>query len=533
MRLPCRLIMGLSLTLPLGAAAQDAASPPVIDTIIIDRDNVFTKAQAEGSFAARAGNAIHLRTRRWLIKSTVLFEVGDTLSMSRIRESERVLRNLNLFQEVTIDTATQDGRFAVLITTQDAWSLSPKFSIAGSSGSLTLTLGISDKNLLGTGSLFSIAYVKLVDRDGVDLSMRVPRFGSTRLAAGGTFQDLSAGNTGSWDAGVPYRAFPDPWAAQLLGKGADELRFRWRQDSTGLDSLDYDHNLLSHHLTTSIAANHSSRRYLRLGFDFLLRTEEYVLQTPVPAPVTDTTTATPGLTFDFRKAHYVTGRFYQGFGQAEDIDLSPSLTVKAWVAVDDLGYPRTGIGPEIKLSAGKQIGATIMVGSIQASGLFSGVGIDSGQVVFRGTWAAKLSEKQMAFIHVETGAMKGEAPGTEFDLGLTYGPRTFGAHAFVGNRTLWGTLEYRNYRWDSVFGFLGLGYAAFVDYGGAWYADQDRRFGGNVGLGLRFGSSIGSRAAAARFDLGYRFGNQFEGNRLGVSFGASYDIFTGLLPAPQ
>ena len=118
----------------------------------------------------------------------------------------------------------------------------------------------------------------------------------------------------------------------------------------------------------------------------------------------------------------------------------------------------------------------------------------------------------------------------EFDLGLTYGPRTFGAHAFVGDRELWGTLEYRHYRWDEVFGFLGLGYAGFVDYGGAWYDGQDRRFGGNVGVGLRLGSSIGSRASAAKIDLGYRFGPGFEGNRLGISFGASYDIFTGVLP---
>ncbi len=529
------ILVGIALAVPRIVYGQDGAAPaaPVIDTIIIERGNVFLPEQAEGNFAAKAGNAIHPRTNRWVIKSTILVKAGDTLDMSRVRESERTLRALNVFQEVSIDTATRDGKFTVLVRTRDAWSLSPKFSIAGSSGSVTLTLGVSEKNFLGTASLFSIAYVKLVDRDGMDLAFRVPRVGPTRLDVGGSFQDLSVGNTGTWDVGVPYRAFPDPWAAQLFGNVADELRFQFRQDGTGLDSLTYDHNLLSNKLTTSIAARHSTRRYLRLGIDLLIRSEEYVLQGGPPVPVTDTLTGTPGLTFDYRESKFVTGRYFQGFGQEEDIDLSPALAVTAWIAPQGLGYLSTGIGPEIRVAGGKQVGSTIMVGSLTASGLFSGAGLDSGQVVFRGTWATKLSRKQMAFVHVEAGAMKNQAPGKEFDLGLTYGPRTFGAHAFVGNRELWGTAEYRNFRWDQVFGFLGIGYAAFVDYGGAWYDNQDPRWGGNFGVGLRLGSSIGSRASAAKIDVGYRFGPGFVGKRLGISFGASYDIFTGTLASLQ
>jgi len=526
------VLTGIALALPRILYGQDVEAPagPVIDTIIFERGNVFLPEQAEGSFAAKAGNAIHPVTHSWVIKSTILFKAGDSLDMSRIRESERTLRALNVFQEVTIDTVTRDGRLAAVIRTRDAWSLSPVFSIAGSGGSVTLTLGISEKNLLGTASLFKIAYVKLVDRDGLDLNFRVPRIGSTRLGVGGSFQNLSAGNTGSWDAGAPYRAFPDAWSSQLLGLYADELRFRWFQDGTSLDSLDYQHNLLSNRLNTSIAARHSSLRYMRVGVDLLLRKEEYVLLGGAPQPVTDTITGTIGLTFDHRRSQFVTERFFQGFGQDEDIDLSPALTVTAWIAPEGFGYTRTGIGPEVRVSAGRQVGPTVMVGSVQASGLFSGAGLDSGQVVFRGTWAAKFTERQMAFLHVETGAMQGQAPGKEFDLGLTYGPRTFGAHAFVGDRELWGTLEYRDFKWNDVFGFLGIGYAGFVDYGGAWYDGQDRRWGGNFGVGLRFGSSIGSRASAGKIDFGYRFGHGIDGGkRLGVSFGASYDIFTGVL----
>ena len=129
------VLMGIALAVPRLVYGQDGASlGPVIDTIIIERDNIFPAEQAQASFVAKAGNAIHPRTNRWVIKSTVLFKVGDSLDMSRVQESARTLRALTVFQEVTIDTATRDGRLAVLIRTRDAWSLSPKLSVAGSGG---------------------------------------------------------------------------------------------------------------------------------------------------------------------------------------------------------------------------------------------------------------------------------------------------------------------------------------------------------------------------------------------------------------
>ena len=49
--------------------------------------------------------------------------------------------------------------------------------------------------------------------------------------------------------------------------------------------------------------------------------------------------------------------------------------------------------------------------------------------------------------------------------------------------------------------------AAFVDYGGAWYTDQDARFGGDIGIGIRTGSSRSTIPKVGRMDIGYRFGD--------------------------
>ena len=130
----------------------------------------------------------------------------------------------------------------------------------------------------------------------------------------------------------------------------------------------------------------------------------------------------------------------------------------------------------------------------------------------------------------ETGAMKNNIPGFEFDLGIVFGPRAFPAHAFTGNRMAWGTLEQRVFLIDELFGFMGLGFAGFLDYGGAWYDTEAARAGGNVGVGIRFGGTRGTAANVGRLDLSWRFGEgcvpasegSCEGNRWAISFGRAF-----------
>jgi len=61
-----------------------------------------------------------------------------------------------------------------------------------------------------------------------------------------------------------------------------------------------------------------------------------------------------------------------------------------------------------------------------------------------------------------------------------------------------------------------------VDYGGAWYADEPARKGGNVGFGLRLGATRATGNNVGRFDLAYRFGDGITGSRWVFSFGRSF-----------
>jgi hypothetical protein len=66
--------------------------------------------------------------------------------------------------------------------------------------------------------------------------------------------------------------------------------------------------------------------------------------------------------------------------------------------------------------------------------------------------------------------------------------------------------------------------AGFVDYGGAWFADQPARHGGDVGIGIRSGATSATGSNVGRLDLAYRFGDGITGSRWVVSFGTAYQF---------
>jgi len=66
---------------------------------------------------------------------------------------------------------------------------------------------------------------------------------------------------------------------------------------------------------------------------------------------------------------------------------------------------------------------------------------------------------------------------------------------------------------DDTFRAVARGVGQVLDYGGAWYGDEQARQGGDVGLSLRFGPTRAVRGEAAEMAFGYRFGDGVTGKR--------------------
>ncbi len=77
---------------------------------------------------------------------------------------------------MTIDTATAGDRFALQVATRDGWTLSPKFALAAAGGTVTGTVRIAERKIVGTANLFSVFFNQEVDRSGWEFTGHINRF---------------------------------------------------------------------------------------------------------------------------------------------------------------------------------------------------------------------------------------------------------------------------------------------------------------------------------------------------------------------
>ena len=503
-------------------APARAQTPPTIDSIAIERQNITSDSQAESNPFAGLMNGLHVTTRTYVIRSELLFDVGDAVDSLLLAESERNLRARGLFRSVRIDTTTLNGKLTATIRTRDAWSLLPRANVQiASDGRFTGTFGLTEANVAGTGSRLRVWYVRETDRDGFVFSGGLPRVGGGNVAASGSWASLSDLDAATWTFSTPFRSNSDRRSFFYEGQTFEGRVRQYRAiDANVADTTDFHRRAFINRVFYTVAPIARPEGYLRVGVSAEIRREEYILE-PNPAIdrdsvfalVPDTVYAGISVFSEYRQARFVRMGRFNGFTE-EDQDISNLIFVSAALAPAGWGYESTGIGARAVLRAGARAGPTLLKAAIDGNALFNGAGLDSGRVVATGTVAVRTAERHATFVQISGGMQDRPPPGGQFDLGFQINPRLWGPHAFVGTRSFRATLEHRFFMIDNIADLIGLGLAGFVDYGGAWYRDQDARLGGNAGVSVFFGSPLSSLAQVSHLSAGYRFGGGIEGTDL-------------------
>jgi len=505
-----------SLTAILTAAIPIYLSAQTIDTVVIVTHNVFPAPGDGPALVARLANALHVPTRPQVMRGFLLVNAGDRYDSARVAESARTLRALGLFSQVRVDTLRADGRLALRVETTDGWSTKPQFGYTSAGGDVTWLVGLVEDNFLGTATALSAVYNRTPDRASFQLGYLNPHFASRygRLAL--QYKNLTDGRTGSWQLGVPFYETAARHSLGTDGDAASERILLFRDGS--LDST-LQRRALRLAITGGYAPRATSRDYLRLWYGAVWRREDF--DTGAVVPRSEFLTAGAGL--ELAHARFQVLERFNSYARREDVDLSQTLRVGAWAAPRAWGYAaaRAGVGPEAsaQLSAVWPRGFVVLRG--QANGVFTAAGLDSGRVAGGLTVASQNLRGHTLLLHAEGGALERPKPGAQFDLWTARkGPRLFGAHLFTGERMAWVTVEDRILVTDQMWGLVGVGVAPFVDWGGAWYADEAVRAGGDAGVALRLGPTRAARGDVGEFAVGYRwFGRGFTGWAVAVRRG--------------
>ncbi|QHT67553.1 hypothetical protein GXP67_13410 [Rhodocytophaga rosea] len=131
----------------------------------------------------RAGNSVHVSTRNYVIRKSLLFTKGDQLNSSEISNNERILRQQLPFildaRIFVLPRIENKDTVDILVLTQDTWSISGNVGLSGLKGG---SIKLDDRNIFGFGHEFQngVSYNSDPERGwGYRGLYRVPFIGKT------------------------------------------------------------------------------------------------------------------------------------------------------------------------------------------------------------------------------------------------------------------------------------------------------------------------------------------------------------------
>jgi hypothetical protein len=160
-------VSGAALLALLAAAAQEPVLPAAADTcttgrvaeVRIDNTSIFDpeeESESRFEWAYRAANALHFRTRSWVIRRELLMGRGDCYDAFLVEETERLLRNYSFLARARVEGVRQpDGDWVVEVETHDEWSTTMDVRIGTNDGLKLEGFSLGEDNLLGTGNRLS------------------------------------------------------------------------------------------------------------------------------------------------------------------------------------------------------------------------------------------------------------------------------------------------------------------------------------------------------------------------------------------
>ena len=491
-------LLALSPARPSLGLADPAPEPsepaPIISAIEVRTENVFSDGETKRHFLPYGLlNALHRTTRPWFVRQVLTVHEGDSLASADLAESERNLRHLQIFRHVAV-TADTDS---VFVETADSWTAKPWLGISRGGGVNTATIGLEDRNLLGTCRRFQILYDQGEERTARTISVTDPGATIPRTTIEVTGSDYSDG--WGWSAGMtrPFHRFEDPIAGSASFEASDisERTYaagkpvaQWRQIDQFGDAL------------AMVCLQRSASSVWRTGVSGSWQDWQY-RQGALGSPPPDSSRSYLFVLFHLEHdgRSWIKRRNIDEIDRDEDFNLSPRASLAAgaspgWFATRQAGQVLASI------SDGMTLGSAFAM--VSASG---GSRREDGwrQMVFTGEERTYFAGIPRTSVVSRIGATVGRRldPGQEIALDGDHGVRAYRLHAATGTSRLVGNLEARTRVASEVLHLVSLGAAIFGDGGVSNGPPDGHVVLADAGLGLRLGLTRASAHTLVRIDM--------------------------------
>jgi len=486
-----------------------------ISSVRIKRFKVFDMDDpAENGTPYRWANNFHFNTHESVIRDKLLVETGDIYVPARLRESERILRDLKFIYDARVRPWRWCGdKVDVEVVTRDIWTFTPTVSFSRSGGENESALGFRDTNFLGSGKQVALRYESDDERSGTTLLYADPAIMGSRWETRLSFTENDDGHDRLIRVDRPFFSIYERWAA---GFGIRDAQLEEKIWYRGDEIEEFDHSeenfRISGGFVPELQEEHrvgrwlAGYRYEKHEFDF---SESDIPPDELPA---DRTYSYPFFGFESIEDEYVEARNLDYLGRTEDLFVGERYLWTLGYSAEGLGATRDQVALDghytNTLVANRKVWWEV---ESQVSGYWS---LDEAELenfwwTTETRYLHRQAHKWSFFANMRIDYSDGLTGDNQLTLGGSNGLRGYDRYYQVGDRSAVLNLEQRYYSDWHPLRLVRVGFAAFFDVGRAWYRHRDNGSNGgvlsNAGLGLRLNSSRADKGSVIHVDLAFPF----------------------------
>jgi hypothetical protein len=516
---------------PIPSARTDSCATGLISYVFIDNKSIFDTTDPDIDrrllWAYRVANALHIGTRRWVIRRELLFAPGSCYDPFLLEETERLLRGYRFLSRVDVfGTPQPDGTYHVLVSTRDEWStrLDVRF---GSSGSVGVEgARLTENNLFGTGMRVGVFYYEREVARDYGVSYYTPQVAGTRWDLSAAAGHTRAGTFVSEAVAYPFVGEVSRWAGRQAFRREDQFFNYVAQDDPEERSAHVLVPLREKEFDLSVVRRTGNRgnsalvgaalTYQHVSYpDRVLVAPDGDFDEREPAPdslaarVLDQRETLANIRafalLGHRNVWWIRRRGLDSMRGQEDVRLGaeallglgrsiPSLETDDDLYTTFTAYTGLQLGEVLGFARARTDARRDLTATAGAS--------EWEDVYVEGELLGYLQPsplpRQTIFLRAAlSGAWNTRTP-FQLTLGGIHGIRGYGRERFPGGRRLVMTAEDRIYIGWPAGQIIDLGGTGFVDVGRMWAGDVpfgvDSGWRGSAGLGLRASFPAGSRS---------------------------------------
>lgn len=209
-------------------ARQDSCANGAISYVFVDSKSIFDTSDPDLDrrfrWAYNTANALHVRTRDWVIRRELLFEPGSCFDPFLLEETERLLRSYDFLARVDVFALPQpDGSWHVIVETHDEWSTRLDVRLSTTGGFGVEGIRLSEDNVLGTGQSLGLFYFEREVTQDYGISYFTPQFFGTRWDLRSEVGRTRAGTAVLQEVSYPFVGEVSRWAARQSFRREDQF----------------------------------------------------------------------------------------------------------------------------------------------------------------------------------------------------------------------------------------------------------------------------------------------------------------------